>query len=436
MLEPVFHTSFTSSPLILQRRWSEAITSSTEHPLQTCTMRDYNCKEHIDKILQDAPNARKALLDNHSNLHKVADYCQNKYLNVEDTKSVIEESKALTTQALASVTYQINNLATNLLKLLDTQTVQLKQMESSVNMLTLTVAMYKEKIARGEIGVLTKQAKVPRTQKVVPPARGLEPFRGYRRVPISYSCLDKLGHGHWQGNKTEETKTESDYEDSMSVQLSTQETSTFNWSFLGIAVPPPSVPTSVGSSVAAPPDFSPASPSPSLMSVRSPSLPPFAYPDYPLLPDDDMGDAPPPPPPPSPPPPGSVYGGSLVPPPPPPPGTNTTMTAPPPPPPPGNMGVPPPPPPPPGNMGAPPPPPPPPPPGNMGVPPPPPPPTPGNMCIPPPPPPPPGYTGSSLPPPAPPPPQNVSMAPPPPPPAPNTGGKFLPPPPPPPPPPY
>lgn len=61
---------------------------------------------------------------------------------MQDTRSVIEESKALTTQALASVTYQINNLATSLLKLLDAQTVQLKQMESSVNMLTLVRSGY------------------------------------------------------------------------------------------------------------------------------------------------------------------------------------------------------------------------------------------------------------------------------------------------------
>ncbi|KAG1954634.1 formin-like protein 5 [Pimephales promelas] len=379
-------------------------------------MRDNNCKECIDKILQEAPTARKALLDNHSNLHRVADYCQNKYLSVEDTKSVIEESKALTTQALASVSYQINNLATSVLKILDAQTVQLKQMESSVNMLALTVGMYKEKIARREIGVLTKQSKVPRTQKLVPPAEGREPFRVYRRVPISYTRLDKLGHSHWEANNNEEPKSESDNENSLK-QLGTQETSTFNWSFLGIAVPPPSVPDWMGSSFTASPGLSPASPSPSLKSDRSLSTPPYAYPDLSMLPpppllDDEMGDAPPPPPPPSPPPPNSEYGGSLLPPPPPPPAQNMSMRS---------ANPPPPPPLPPDNMAGPPPPPPPPPPPIQG-----------KTAVPPPPPPPPAaYSGSSIPPP-PPPPQNASMPPPPPPP-PNTGGKFVPPPPPPPP---
>ncbi|XP_026078868.1 formin-like protein 5 [Carassius auratus] len=291
-------------------------------------MRDNSCKERIDKIMQEAPTARKALLDNHSNLHKVADYCQNKNLNVQDSGSVIEESKALTTQALASVTYQINSLATSMLKLLDAQMVQLKQVEFSVNLLTLTVGMYKEKISRKEIGVLTKQSKVAWTEKMVLPASGLEPIRVYRRVPISYTRLDKLGHGHWEGRKTEEPKT--DNEESVSVQPGTQEPSTFNWSFLGIAVPPPSVPGCVGSSVSAPPDLSSASPPPSLTSDRSPSLP--AHPDLSMLPpppfaDDEMGVAPPPP--------SSVYGGSWVPPQPPPPGQNTSLTSanhPPPPP--------------------------------------------------------------------------------------------------------
>ncbi|TRY59917.1 hypothetical protein DNTS_013441 [Danionella cerebrum] len=350
--------------------------------LQMSTMRENNlspCREQIEKILQEAPGARKALLENQSNLLRVADYCQNKNLNVDDSRSVIEEAKALTTQALASVTYQISSLATSVLKLLDAQTVQMKQMESSVNMLTLTVALCKEKMARREIGVLTAQCKVPRTQKMIPPAKGPEPFRSYRRDPISYNCLDKLGHGHWAGNKNEEPKPESDYEDLVS--------------FLGIAVAPPSVPDSVCSSIPPPSDLSPALASPSPISIHSPSLPPFSYPDLSMLPpplitEDEMDDAPPPPPPPSPPP------CSVLPPPP---------FAPPPPHPSGNAPVPPPP----GSCMA--------------------------SSIPPPPPPPPGSCMASSLPPPPPEPSTGSSLPPPPqiPQPPGAGGKFIPPPPPP-----
>uniref|UniRef100_A0A9J7XGN6 ABI gene family member 3 n=1 Tax=Cyprinus carpio carpio TaxID=630221 RepID=A0A9J7XGN6_CYPCA len=159
-------------------------------------MKDQNYSEEVSKILEEAPSARKALLDNYNNLHKVAEYCESNYQKSgNDTTKALEETKAFTTQSLASVAYQISSMATNVLKLLDAQTLQLRKIESSINQIGQTVDMHREKVARREIGAFTVAKRVPRSHKIVPPAKNKEAKIKYSRTPISFTSLDSVGHG-------------------------------------------------------------------------------------------------------------------------------------------------------------------------------------------------------------------------------------------------
>ncbi|KAM5228984.1 abl interactor 2 isoform 39-T39 [Ctenodactylus gundi] len=82
---------------------------------------------------EEIPGGRRALFDSYTNLERVADYCENNYIQSADKQRALEETKAYTTQSLASVAYLINTLANNVLQMLDIQASQLRRMESSVN---------------------------------------------------------------------------------------------------------------------------------------------------------------------------------------------------------------------------------------------------------------------------------------------------------------
>jgi len=133
-------------------------------------------------------------LDNHKNLEKVAIYCETNYFQAEDKTQALQETKDYTTRSLASVAYQINTLACQLLHMLNLQTDQLSQMESQINHISQTISIHKEKVARREIGVLTTNKCINSQHKILVPANPERPIK-YQRKPIDYSILDDIGHG-------------------------------------------------------------------------------------------------------------------------------------------------------------------------------------------------------------------------------------------------
>ncbi|XP_045038360.2 ABI gene family member 3 isoform X2 [Desmodus rotundus] len=142
----------------------------------------------------EIPTGREALRGNHSALLRVADYCEDNYVKSTDKRKALEETMAFTTQALASVAYQVGNLAGHTLRMLDLQAVALRQVEARVSTLGQMVNMHMEKVARREIGTLAAVQRLPPSHKVIAP-ESLPPLTPYCRRPINFSCLDGIGHG-------------------------------------------------------------------------------------------------------------------------------------------------------------------------------------------------------------------------------------------------
>ncbi|XP_008414688.1 ABI family, member 3a isoform X2 [Poecilia reticulata] len=296
-------------------------------------MKDQNYKDEVTEILEEAPNARKALQENYQNLLNVADYCYNTYTQSgENSKKALEETKNFTTQSLASVAYQISTLANSVLSLLDAQTNQLRQMESSINLIGQTIEMHKEKVARREIGAFTAVRRVPRNHKIIPPT-GTQPRPSYSRRPINYQQLDEIGHGvKVSGKQPEKTGTIRKHGASIRSNKAPEPVQCpvappAGGSSFGKPVAPPTIPT-IGQ---APPD------SDILTSLldEAPLPPPLPDETLPQSGDAISGLPPPPPPPDSS---GLMVAPTAPPPPPPPPpgssGVVINQSAPPPPPPP------------------------------------------------------------------------------------------------------
>ncbi|XP_054988850.1 ABI gene family member 3 isoform X2 [Sorex araneus] len=142
----------------------------------------------------EIPTGREALRGNHSALLRVADYCEDNYVKAADKRKALEETMAFTTQALASVAYQVGNLAGHTLRMLDLQAAGLRQVEARVSTLSQMVNIHKDKVARREIGTLAMVQRLPPGQKIIAP-ESLPPLTPYYRKPLNFGCLDDIGHG-------------------------------------------------------------------------------------------------------------------------------------------------------------------------------------------------------------------------------------------------
>ncbi|KAH0626766.1 hypothetical protein JD844_001945 [Phrynosoma platyrhinos] len=112
----------------------------------------------------------------------------------QDKRKALEETMGFVTQSLASVAYQISNLASDILKMLDLQAADIRQVEANVCSITQVVEIHKEKVSRREIGSLTICKTFPHYQKIIYPEH-LEPLEAYYRKPLNFSSLDEIGHG-------------------------------------------------------------------------------------------------------------------------------------------------------------------------------------------------------------------------------------------------
>lgn len=277
----------------------------------------------LSLIEKEIPEGRQALRDGHENLAKVAEYCEKKYLEtnnrfksggdrakaLEESRAVLDETKQFATQSLASVAYQINSLAMNMLGLLDQQVLKLQEMESRINHISETVDIHKEKVARREIGVLASTKSTGRTHRIIAPAEQEKPVR-YSRRTTDYSLLDQLGHGVKTSDRQDSRRRQSSKkvkpQQQQAANRGSQRQPVAGTTRRAPLIKPPPPPV--------PPPMPPSVPSSELGPTPPPSVP--VPPATPSLPGDGAIVPPPPPPPGMP----SVPSPTGIPPPPPLPG--------------------------------------------------------------------------------------------------------------------
>ena len=143
-------------------------------------------------ITTNIPDGRSSLSKSHQDLRALAEHCQKEISRHKEPS--LQTTQVYAAQSLASVAYQINTLAGQLVDLLKLQCDQWGEMEHQISDISQQFNFYEEKRSRHLIGKFTSEKPVHLMRRVNPPPQK-EAFTKYERHPINFTVWDHIGHG-------------------------------------------------------------------------------------------------------------------------------------------------------------------------------------------------------------------------------------------------
>ena len=144
-------------------------------------------------LTQEIPDCRNNLTNSFVELRNLAEHCH-KDLSPNVDSPPLPRTMVYAAQSLASVAYQINILATQMVDLLNLQDKQWGEMAHHIADINQQVNFYQEKHSRHLIGKFTTEKPVHLMRRVNPPSEK-EPITKYERHPINFTMWDHVGHG-------------------------------------------------------------------------------------------------------------------------------------------------------------------------------------------------------------------------------------------------
>eukprot|EP00035_Acanthoeca_spectabilis_P016978 m.354225 g.354225 ORF g.354225 m.354225 type:complete len:394 (+) comp16594_c0_seq11:51-1232(+) len=112
-----------------------------------------------------------------------------------DRAKLFHEAKLYAVQALSSVAYQVNQVATGISHLIAEQELELSELEREMNVPRIGIVQHEELLGRQKIAELATPRKVGRTKKLTKIGAAPNPPKDPSRVSLNLGALDGVGVG-------------------------------------------------------------------------------------------------------------------------------------------------------------------------------------------------------------------------------------------------